>query len=737
MKRMNNSMATDEHRIKGTVQKVTYRNENNGYTVAVIRVGRENVTAVGVMPFLSEGESAEFEGEYVMHQVYGKQFSVKSFERKTPQTASAILKYLSSGAIKGVGPSTAIKIVEKFGADSLNIIENHYTELATIQGISVNKAAAISAEFKRQFGIKDITILLSPYGISPERCVKIYKTFGDECAKAVRDNPYILCKYDLDISFELVERMAYDFGISADAEQRLVAGIEYILKSNLSNGHTCLPKSKLIPVACKLLESDYHRIESICDKMVQSLSLSSKTVGDEVFLALPDYYFAEEYIAARIKAGAKSGGNVAVDELEIDYVENKLGIKFEQKQRDAIRMAFENNFMILTGGPGTGKTTALNGIIELFSRRDAEITLAAPTGRAAKRITELTGYEAKTIHRLLEAEWVEDDKTRFTRNERNPLTCDVLIVDEASMLDALLFEAIMRSVRLSCKIILVGDADQLPSISAGNVLGDLVNSGKVPCIALKKIFRQSSESLIVSNAHAIIGGETPDLSNTAGDFFFLTRDSARSVTDTVLELCSKRLKDAYGYDGIRDIQVLCPSRKYETGSLNNNNLLQQFLNENAGGVHLSYKGIYYYRGDKVMQIKNNYDLQWEKPNGEIGFGVFNGDVGYITEVNAAAGSLSVVYDDDRKVLYTAENLSEIELAYAITIHKSQGSEFDCVVMPIFGVPAPLAYRNLLYTAVTRAKKLFVAVGDKQTFFRMCQNDKKTLRYTLLREFLDE
>ena len=730
-------MTADENRIKGTVHKITYRNDSNGYTVAVIRVGRQNVTAVGVMPFLSEGESAEFEGEYVLHPVYGKQFSVKSFERKTPETASAVLKYLSSGAIKGVGPSTAIKIVERFGADSLNIIENHYAELATINGISASKAAAINAEFKRRYGIKDITLLLSPYGVSPERCVRIYKTLGAECANDVKENPYLLCKYDFDISFEQTERMAYDFGISPDSEQRLCAGIEYILKSNLANGHTCLPKSKLLPVACKLLGSDYHRLESVCDFLVQSLALSSERIDDEVFLALPEYYFAEEYIAARIKAGMARNESLPVDELEIDYVENKLGIKFEHKQRDAIRMAFENNIMILTGGPGTGKTTALNGIIKLFEMRDAEITLAAPTGRAAKRITELTGYEAKTIHRLLEAEWVEDGKTRFARNERNPLTCDVLIVDESSMLDALLFEAIMRSVRLSCKIILVGDADQLPSISAGNVLGDLVNSGKVPYIALKKIFRQSSESLIVSNAHAIIGGEIPDLSNNSGDFFFLTRDSAQSVTDTVLELCSKRLPDAYGFDGIRDIQVLCPSRKYETGSLNNNNLLQQFLNANVKGVHLSYKGVYYYRGDKVMQIKNNYDLQWEKPDGETGFGVFNGDVGFITEVNAAAGSLSVLFDDNRKVMYTAETLGEIELAYAITIHKSQGSEFDCVVMPVFGVPAPLAYRNLLYTAVTRAKKLFVAVGDRQTFVKMCQNDKKTLRYTLLKEFLDE
>ena len=723
--------------IKGTVQRISYRNEQNGYTVANVRVGRESITAVGIMPLLSEGESADFKGEYVVHPTYGKQFSVSEYERKTPKTTAAVLKYLSSGAIKGVGQSTAIKIIERFGKDSLNVIENSPQELAQINGISLNKALSIGEEYKRQFGLKEITLLLSPYGVSPERCVKVYKELGSNCVKGIKDNPYILLKHDLDFSFESVEKMAFDFEISPDSEERLFAGIEYILKSNLQNGHTALPKKKVLTVATNLLESDYYRLDSIVAKMVASFELSVKLIGGEEFLSLPDYFAAEEYVAARIRAGASLSGFDRIDELEIDYVENKLGIKFESKQREAIRLAFTESIMILTGGPGTGKTTTLNGIIELLERREADVILTAPTGRAAKRMTELTGREAKTIHRLLEAEWVDGGKTKFARNERNPLPCDVLIVDEASMLDSMLFESLMRSVKLSCRIILVGDSDQLPSISAGNVLGDLISSGKVSYVSLTEIFRQSRESLIVNNAHLIINNQKPDLSDKAGDFFFLQRNNTSAVLDTLLDLCHSRLPESYGFDARKDIQVICPSRKFETGCLNLNNLLQQFLNPNAKkGAHMSYKGVYFFKGDKVMQIKNNYDLSWEKENGETGFGVFNGDVGFIVDLNTVSGSMRVLYED-RVVTYTSDTLSEIELAYAITVHKSQGSEFDCVLMPLFAVPRQLAYRNLLYTAITRAKKIFIAVGDKEQFYKMCDNNKKTLRYTLLKEFLGE
>lgn len=731
----NNSIVTNENRIKGTVHKITYKNDQNCYTVAVVRVGRENVTAVGTMPFLSVGESATFEGDFVIHPVFGKQFSVKKYEQKTPENTAAILKYLSSGAIRGVGQSTAIKIVERFGNQSLSIIENHPEELSSISGISLSKAMAISDEYKSQFSVRDISILLSPYGISSDTCVKIYKKFGPDCAQKIKENPYILCGNDLGVSFETTERLAYDFNIPADSLTRLYAGIEYILTANLLNGHTCLPKKKLLSVAVKLLQIDYYRLDDICNKMVSAFRLISNQIGDDIYLSLPDYYYAEDYISARIKSALSKKTVQAVDELEIDAVENNLGIKFDRSQRQAIKLALSENIMILTGGPGTGKTTALNGIIQLFERRNADIILAAPTGRAAKRMTEITGRDAKTIHRLLDAEWVDSAKTRFARNERNPLPCDVLIVDEASMLDTMLLEALLRATKISCKIFFVGDADQLPSIAAGNILSDLVKSNAVPTVALRKVFRQSNNSLIVRNAHLIINNQTPDLSDNSNDFFFIQKNNSADVISTVLELCRDRLPQKYGFDPLSDIQVLCPSRKFETGSINVNSLLQQALNSNIDfSSKLSYKGLLYCKGDKVMQTKNNYDIQWEKQNGENGFGVFNGDIGYITDIDISSHTVKVCYDD-KSVMYASDNLSEIEPAYAVTVHKSQGSEFECVVMPLFAIPNKLAYRNLLYTAVTRAKKLFIAVGDKQLFLKMCANDKKTLRYTLLKELL--
>ena len=729
----------EDETLKGTVQNITYRNDQNGYTVATVRAEKKNKnkTVVGIMPLLCEGESASFFGSYTVHPIYGEQFSAKNYERKPPETVSAILRYLSSGAIKGIGNSTAVKIVEKFGTNSLDIIENHPEELAVINGISINKALSIGENYKRISGLKDLMLLLSPYSVSPDRCVKIYKTIGFDCVADIKDNPYLLCEYDFDFSFETADKMAFDLGISADNEKRLEAGIIYILKSNLSNGHTCLPRRKLLPVAVKLLESDIYRMDDILSKMIASFRLAARRIGDDEFLALPEYFSSEEYIAARIRAVAARQSIETADELEIDYVENNLGIKFEKVQRDAVVSALSSNFMILTGGPGTGKTTTLNGIIQLFEQKNARIVLAAPTGRAAKRMTELTGRQAKTVHRLLEVEWSDSGKTRFSRNEKNLLACDVLIVDEASMLDVLLFEAILRAVKLSCKIILVGDTDQLPSILAGNVLGDLISSGHIKSVALKKVFRQSSGSKIISNAHAIINNTKPDLSNTDGDFFFITRDNANSVKDTILDLCLNRLPNKYSFDPVRDIQVLCPSRKFETGSISFNGILQTALNQNVSTGHrISNMGFYYYEGDKVMQIKNNYDLQWQKADGENGFGVFNGDVGYITDIDLKSGIVRVLYDD-RYVTYLKDNLSEIEPAYAITVHKSQGSEFDCVIMPLIGIPLPLCYRNLLYTAVTRAKKLFIAVGDREVYLKMSACDKKTLRYTLLEEFLNE
>ena len=723
--------------VKGTVDRITYQNHQNGYTVAVVRAGRERLTVVGTMPFLGEGDLAEFVGTYILHPAYGRQLSVQSFERCTPEDTAAILRYLSGGAIRGIGPGTAARIVEKFGKESLDVIQNQPDRLATIRGISLSRAFEFSAEYAKQFGVREVMLLLNPYHVSPEMCIKIYRVLGAESSELIRQNPYVLCREEIAFPFERVEQIAANFEISPDNEMRLMAGIEYILRQNLMNGHTCLPEDKLLDVAVRLLETDRSRLEQIVESLVRQLRLREYLAADRRFLALPDFFVAEDHIAARLTQMTRREERIIpVDELEIDHVENKLKIRFESLQRKAIHMAFENKIFLLTGGPGTGKTTTLNAVIELLERRDARILLAAPTGRAAKRMTELTGREAKTLHRLLEVNWTNEAKPEFSRNERNPLECDAIIVDEASMIDAILFDSLLRALPLNCRLILVGDADQLPSVSAGNILGDLLADGRFPSVALNKVFRQAKESLIVTNAHAIIDHTPPNLTDRSKDFFFLQRENARDVCNTVLELCVERLPKAYGFNPVTDIQVLCPSRKTDSGTVNLNVLLQECLNPpKTGEQTYSYKGFSYRAGDKVMQIKNNYEIIWRKDDGTEGTGAFNGDVGYIQSVDRRSNTVAVRFED-RTVTYMGEEVGELEPAYAVTVHKSQGSEFDCVILPLFDIPSRLRYRNLLYTGVTRAKKLLVLVGDRRIFYEMAENDRKTLRYTLLRQMLE-
>lgn len=724
--------------ISGLVEKITYRNETNGYTVAEVKLKDGKITVVGLLPFLSEGEAADFYGNYTVHQTYGSQFSVTSFEKRAPENAAAILRYLSAGAIKGIGPATAVKIVERFGEDTLEVIAEKPIELTIIKGISKQKALAISEEYKKQYGIRDIMMMLSKYNISPDRCLKIYKRFGSQSIEIIKGNPYILCEEGLDFHFETVEDIALDLHIERESEQRISAGIEYVLRKNLLNGHTCLPRKKLISVTARLLECNESVVDITCDRLVDCFRLETVIIDNVEFLSLLNYYSAERYIAARLLSVKQFiNKTVTVDELEIQNVENRLKINFEDLQRNAIFEAFSSGILVLTGGPGTGKTTTLNAIIKLFESRDLEIELAAPTGRAAKRMTELTGREAKTIHRLLEVEWGEGEQRKFSRNEKNPLSCEVIIIDEASMIDTLLFADLLKALKLSCRIILVGDSDQLPSIGAGNVLGDILSSDKFPSIRLKKVFRQAAESKIVSNAHAIINGEKADFSDKKSDCFFLHRFNKNSALNSIIELVTERLPNAYGINPVTDLQILCPSRLLDTGTVNLNNLLQERLNPlKKGMVQLSYKGFYLRVGDKVMQIKNNYDLQFRKDNGEFGNGIFNGDVGFITDIDARAGIIKVRYDD-RVATYFSEDFSQLELAYAVTVHKSQGSEYDYVIIPLADVPTKLRYRNLLYTAVTRAKKMLIAVGDERVWQEMAENDRKTLRYTMLKSFIDE
>lgn len=724
--------------ISGTVEHITYTNSSNGYTVAVLKTTDDSFTIVGTMPFLSAGDFVNLTGFFDTHPTYGPQFKVSSFEKTTPSDSISILRYLSSGAIKGVGPATARSIVERFGDRALTIIETEPERLSEIRGISLDKAIKIGEEYKKQFGVRDVMLFLSPFRVSPEGALRVFNSLGSNACDIIRQNPYVLCSEQIGFSFEKAEEISFTFNIPKDSDFRIAAGIEYILKHNLSNGHTCLPKNKLAETASRLLECEGAEIHRIIGEMFNSLQLRLMVMDNTEFVFLPNYYAAEDFVAARLSVLLKySPPSEIMADLEIEQIELKDKIKYEELQKKAIRMAVSSGIMVLTGGPGTGKTTTLNAIIKILKSKDLDIALAAPTGRAAKRMSELTGCEAKTIHRLLEVEWSDEEKHTFARNEKNPLNCDVLVVDEMSMVDILLFESLLRAVRLGCRIILVGDADQLPSVGAGNVLADILASNCIPSVALTKVFRQAMESLIVANAHKIISGELPELSSKTSDFFMLQNTNRLSAAELVVELCAKRLPEAYGFEPMTDIQVLCPSKKLDLGSVNLNNMLQDRLNSKASDLKkVNFKGFELREGDKVMQTKNNYDIMWTSDNGEGGMGVFNGDIGILETVDQKNSLLKVRYDDKIAIYYN-ENVGELELAYAMTIHKSQGSEFECVVLPLLDTPSKLLYRNLLYTAVTRAKKLLIVVGSKQVLNLMVENNRKNLRYTSLKKRLED
>lgn len=730
-------MESATENLSGTIEHITFSNNNNGYTVAILKLPDDEITVVGIMPFVSVGDFVEITGNFDTHPIYGPQFKVQSFKRTAPSDTVSILHYLSSGAIKGVGPATARSIVERFGDRALEIIETEPERLSEIHGISEEKAKNIAENYNKQFGIRDVMLFLSPFKISPERCLKVYRALGANSCEIIRRNPYVLCGEDMGFAFEKAEEISMTFNIPKDSHERISAGIEYVLRHNLSNGHTCLPKNKLIHTASKLLECDENCVSDVLEHMLSSMLLR-KTITQEEYIAIPKYHAAEDFIAARLAVLLKyAPPSEMMAELEIDLIEQRENIHYEEMQREAIRMALSKGIMVLTGGPGTGKTTTLNAIIKILASKGFDISLAAPTGRAAKRMSELTGYEAKTLHRLLEVEWTEGDKQTFARNERNPLNCDVLIVDEMSMVDVLLFESLLRAIRLGCRLILVGDADQLPSVGAGNILYDIINDGHIPAIKLNKVFRQAMESLIVTNAHRIIAGNLPDLYCKTADFFMLQGKNPISAGNLVVDLCTERLPKAYGFDPVADIQVLCPSKMLEMGSINLNNMLQYKLNPlKKNSNKINFKGFELREGDKVMQIKNNYDISWISTDGETGTGIFNGDVGTLENIDRKNGILKVKFDDKTATYYN-DNIGELELAYAMTIHKSQGSEFECVVLPLLDTPSRLLYRNLLYTAVTRAKKLLVIVGSEKVVTTMVENNRKNLRYTSLMRRLEE
>ena len=721
----------------GVVEDVTYRREDTGFTVMDIFADDEYVTVVGVLPELSEGESVRLRGTWGYHATFGKQFKAQLCERSMPSSSADLLRYLSSGAVRGIGPATAKKIIERFGENSFDVLENHPERLADIKGISLKKAKDISKIFNEQFAVRQIMISLERFGMTTHECLEAYKLYGANAVDMIKANPYALCSDIVGIGFERADAIASALPEPPDRAYRVSAGIVHVVKYNLNNGHTCVPRKKLIAPSSGLLEADEDTIEAAIDALVESGRLISQMMNGKEFLFLPQIYSAEKLAAQRILVMTKfpPAGRVTVEE-DIEKIEKEENIHYESKQREAILTAANKGILILTGGPGTGKTTALNGILKLFELDGIDVALTAPTGRAAKRMSEITGKEAKTIHRLLEVEWDKHDRPYFSRNARNPISAGAVIVDELSMVDISLFASLLDALPLGCRLIMVGDSDQLPAVGAGSVLHDLILSGVLPVVELKEVFRQAMQSRIVTNAHKIVSGQMPELHDKNNDFFFMKRNSVYDTAATVAELCTVRLPKAYSYSPINDIQVLCPSRKGETGTVSLNKRLQAVINPPSPEKKELRSGSRIFReGDKVMQIKNNYNIIWTKDS-EEGTGVFNGDIGTVKKIDKANGCLAVWFDD-KEAVYSTDNLQELEHAYAITVHKSQGNEFNAVVIPVMGVVPQLCYRNLLYTAVTRAKKLMVMVGSEKQIRDMVENNTRSKRYSALKFFLTE
>lgn len=722
--------------MEGVVERVTFRNEENGWTVLDVSAAGGLHKVVGVLPDVRVGESVRLTGDWVEHPSFGVQFRAERCEHTLPEDADGILRYLSSGSIKGIGPSTAAKIVKKFGEDTLRILEQEPMRLSEIKGIPATRAAAIGKEFAAQFGLREVILTFSGYGLTAAEAMRCWKRWGSATVDKLRHNPYALCEEGLYIGFDRANEIASHMDILADDPRRVEAGVLYVLRHNTSNGHTCLPSDKLCRVASQMLGVPEELIVEAIDALCDRFELTREFIDEVAFLFLPRFARAERYIAARMRlmAGFPQETRSDVD-ADIDKLEKRYGIAYEEKQRLAIRHILTRGSLILTGGPGTGKTTVLKAIITLLSQMGQEVAVAAPTGRAAKRIGELTGCEAKTLHRLLEVQWTDEDEPVFARNEKDPLEVDALVIDELSMVDVLLFESTLRALKTGCRLILVGDTDQLPAVGAGCVLQDLIAGGVLPVVQLTEVFRQAMESRIVSNAHCIVSGQMPSIAEREGDFFFLARPSAGETLETVLDLCMRRLPSRYGYSLKTNLQVLCPGRKGVLGTHEINAHLQALLNPPKDGkAEITINGVTLREGDKVMQVKNNYDISWTRDDDELGSGIFNGDIGILEEIRVLDGELTVRYED-REALYSRKDAEDLELAYAVTVHKSQGSEFDAVVVPLFGGPPQLIYRNLLYTAVTRAKSLLVLVGSPETLRRMVENDRKTLRYTGLRHFI--
>ncbi len=725
--------------LEGTVEHIFFHNPENGYTVLELDAGGYPVTVVGEIGGAEEGEQLLLDGAYTNHPRFGTQFLAQYCERKLPADAVNIQRYLTSGAIKGIGPSLARKIVGLFGDKTLEIMEKEPTRLLEVRGISPKKCENIAAEVKEIFSLRTLMEFFAQYGIRSKYAMRAHQQWGAGAIDLVAANPYILCSPNVALDFKKADAIAQKMEFSTRAPQRIVAGILYILQLNTTGGNTCLPYDRLMPTACEYLKITEEDFQAAFSGAVEEHTLYLYEKNGRPFVYLADYYIAEQYIADRVQVILDFSAPESVEfsfDAQIDALEQSSGIHYAALQREAIQTALSRGMMILTGGPGTGKTTTLNAIIALYEAQGYRVMIAAPTGRAASRISDLTGYEASTIHRMLTVGFDMSGNMRFQHDEHNPLDCDVMVVDEMSMVDVLLFEHLLRALRLGAKLVLVGDYDQLPSVGAGNLLRNLIDSKKVPVVALKEIFRQAQESNIITNAHKIVNGTYPDLTQKKGDCFFFQRLQPDAAKQLILDLVQKRLPQAYGYSSMEDIQVITPSRKGTMGVVELNQCLQKALNPPSKNKPETRSIAYIYReGDKVMQIKNNYDLIWHK-DGENGTGIFNGDMGFIRNINSHTQE-AVVEFDGRMVTYPFEQMDQLELAYAVTVHKSQGSEFQAVVLPLLGGFPKLYYRNLLYTAVTRARKLLIFVGSQKVIYQMVDNNRRTNRYTCLRQMLEK
>lgn len=719
--------------ISGVVQNVVYRNESNDYTVFEILDDDNNlVTAVGIIPSVSEGECVVLGGQWAFHREFGKQFSFVSYEKSLPKEIDGIIQYLSSKTIKGVGPVTAVKIVNRFGMDTFDVIENHPEWLTDISGITMKKAATISSSFREQTELRGVVMFFKDYMETGE-ITKVYRKLGASAVGIVKDNPYILCGGEYGIPFEKADSMAASFGFLPDSDVRVLSGINYTLEYNAAmNGHTCLPKDKLISAAAALLGIDDADVACKLERFIADEDVVEYSNGDDIYVMSPDVAEAEDYIVKSISALSREVVRISVSDVAtlIEKAELKQRIKYAAMQKEAIFRCINSGVTVITGGPGTGKTTIVKGIISIFNDLDFKTVLAAPTGRAAKRMSEATSEEAKTVHRLLEMERGDSKDIKFNRNLRNPLDESVVIIDEASMVDLALMNALMHALKRGSRLILIGDADQLPSVGAGNVLTDLITSGAVDTVRLTEIFRQSEQSLIVTNAHNINSGKKPVLNVTDNDFFFIRRESEREIANTVADLITKRLPKTYGNSIREQIQVITPSKKGAGGVETLNSELQSRINPQATfKKEKSAHGIVFREGDRVMQVVNNYELEWEK-NGALGYGIFNGDIGIIESIDQRDEILNIWFGD-RLVKYPFGNMDELELSYAITVHKSQGSEYPVVIIPMYSCPPMLMTRNLFYTAVTRAKRMVILVGRSDIPYRMVSNNREVLRYTTL------